>query len=448
MNFNDTIVASATPYGYGGLAVVRLSGGNSKYIAQQICRRNKSFIDRRATVASLYGSDSEPYDNAVVTYFKNPNSYTGEDVVEFSCHGSPAIVEKTIKLAINLGARSAEPGEYTRRAFTNGRIDLVQAESVAAIIHGRGEKTAQLNHRVLSGELSKKLNDIKKTILETLSYVEFELDISEDELLPDTIQRVKHNINSAYTGMSALAESFNEGRLLNSGASVVICGPPNAGKSTLFNALLNENRAIVSPTPGTTRDLLEAEVLYDGISVVLSDTAGMRKPKETIESEGVRRAEEKLKHADFILNVFDLEQPVPISTFSQNGNSIPVLNKCDLYDINQIKKVKSEMSGCICISAKEGNGLNDIKDSIKKGLHISGNLSDNVFLITQRQYDIVNSCLRFLKSALQLIVAGSVSFELLSVEIRGALDAVDRILGKTTSEEILNNIFSNFCVGK
>jgi len=184
MIFDDTIVAAATPYGYGGIAVVRLSGKETESITQNICRRAAAFKDRRATIVTLYGSNKEPFDSAVVTFYKHPNSYTGEDIVEFSCHGSPTIVEKIIEEAMNLGARTAEPGEFTHRAFVNGKLDLVQAESVAAVIHGQGEKSVQLNHRVLSGELSKKFKDIKQYIIDALSYVEFELDVSEDNLIP------------------------------------------------------------------------------------------------------------------------------------------------------------------------------------------------------------------------------------------------------------------------
>jgi len=198
MNFNDTIVAAATPYGYGGLAVVRLSGNESTSIAKKICLRDKFFKERHATVVTLYASNDEPFDEAVVTFFKSPNSYTGEDVVELSCHGSPTIVEQIIELSINLGARSAEPGEFTRRAFINGKVDLVQAESVAAVIQSQGEKSAKMTHRVLSGELSNKLNDIKQNIVEALSYVEFEIDVSEDELVPDAVERIQKNVSFAY----------------------------------------------------------------------------------------------------------------------------------------------------------------------------------------------------------------------------------------------------------
>ena len=347
MILDDTIVAAATPYGYGGIAVVRLSGGAAESITQNICRCTAKFKDRHATVVTLYGSNKEPFDDAVVTFYKHPNSYTGEDIVEFSCHGSPTIVEKIIELAMNLGARTAEPGEFTHRAFINGKLDLVQAESVAAVISGQGEKSIQLNHRVLSGELSKKITSIKKSIIDALSYVEFELDVSEDDLVPDAVRRVKQIISLALSEMSLLAESFREGRLLNRGASVVITGPPNVGKSTLFNALLNENRTIVSAVPGTTRDVVDASVVYGGISIMLTDTAGIRNSNEEIESEGIRRATEKIKNADVVLSLFDVNEFELYTKKGLNGSFLPVLNKCDLYNQQQINKARDEINGSI-----------------------------------------------------------------------------------------------------
>ena len=448
MNPNDTIVAAATPYGYGGIAVVRLSGSKADKIVKKICQHSSSFLDRKATIVQLYKSNGEPFDSALVTFFKTPNSYTGEDVFEISCHGSPAIVEITIEEAINFGARTAEPGEFTRRAFINGKLDLVQAEAVAATIHGLSEKCARLNHRIISGELTKKLESIRQSIVDSLSFVEFELDISEEDLLNNSNLRIQESLSSARNEAFVLSKSFKEGRLLNRGASVVITGPPNVGKSTLFNRLLNENKAIVTSFPGTTRDSIDASVVYNGVSLVFSDTAGIRDAEEEIEIEGIRRTVEKTRTADIVLNVFDLETQPPHGSNDEGVFTIPVLNKCDLYNQKQTDKIKSKINSCVYVSAKTGDGTENLKKRIMETLNVSENISDSVFLITQRQYDVSKSCIRALDGAMSLIKNSPVSFELLSIEIRDALDAVDRILGKTTSEEILNNVFSNFCVGK
>ena len=448
MKINDTIVAAATPYGYGGIAVVRISGNKAEKIAQKICQTHGSFKNRHATKVTLYDQNRHPFDSAVVLFYKSPNSYTGEDVVEISCHGNPTIVEKIVGETVDRGGRLAEPGEFTQRAFINGKLDLVQAESVAAVIQGDSERSNQLSHRVLAGELSNILREIKKSIIKALSYVEFELDISEDDLLPNSVQQIKQEVASALLRMKRLTESFNEGRLLNRGATVVIAGPPNIGKSTLFNMLLNENRSIVSTTPGTTRDVVDASVVYDGMRVFLTDTAGIRDTGEEIEHEGIRRASEKIKSADLVLNMFDINTRSILKTTNFNNPTIPVLNKCDLYSKRQIKTVNNSIENCVCVSAKTGSGIAVLKNVIKKSLQISNNNSDAVYLITQRQYDIAKDCARALKRALLMLKNKKSDFELLSIELRDALDAIDKILGKTTSSDILNNIFSNFCVGK
>ncbi len=448
MKPNDTIVAAATPYGFSGIAVVRLSGTTANEIVKKICQYPSSFLNRKATKVQLYKSNNKPFDSALVTFFKTPNSYTGEDVFEISCHGSPTIVETIIEEAINLGARTADPGEFTQRAFINGKLDLVQAESVAGTIHGLGEKCSRLNHRIISGELTKKLELIRKSIVDALSYVEFELDVSEEDILSGSEVRILESLSLAKNEVSSLTKSFKEGRLLNRGASVVITGPPNVGKSTLFNKLLNENKAIVTSFPGTTRDLIDAPVVYNGVSIVFSDTAGIREGEEEIEMEGIRRATEKTHKADIVLSVFDLESQPPQNINRGRAVVIPVLNKCDLYNQNQRYKIKSKINSCFFVSAKTGDGIENLKNRILKSLDISENISDSVFLITQRQYDVSKSCLLALDEAISLIKNRPISFELLSVEIRDSLDSIDRILGKTTSEEILNNVFSHFCVGK
>ncbi len=448
MNPNDTIVAAATPYGFGGIAVVRLSGSKANEIVKTICQHPSSFLDRKATKVQLYKRKNKPFDSALVTFFKTPNSYTGEDVFEISCHGSPAIVEIIIEAAINLGARTADPGEFTQRAFINGKMDLVQAESVAGTIHGLGEKCARLNHRIVSGELTKIIERIRKSIVGALSFVEFELDVSEEDLLSNSCLQILENISSARDEVSSLSKSFKEGRLLNRGASVVIAGPPNVGKSTLFNRLLNENKAIVTPSPGTTRDLIDASVVYNGVSIVFSDTAGIRVAEEEVEKEGIRRATEKTRRADVVLSLFDLESQLQQKTTNGSTVVVPVLNKCDLYNQKQTHTIKTKINNCVYVSAKTGDGIENLKNRILKALDLSENISDSVFLITQRQYDVSKSCVLALDRAVSLIKNKPVSFELLSIEIRDSLDAIDRILGKTTSEEILNNVFSNFCVGK
>ncbi len=440
----DTIVAPATPFGFSGLAVVRISGKNALYTVQQLTGNSKKkapFLPRVATLSTLYSSNKNPFDDAVITFFPGPNSYTGEDLVEISSHGSPAIVEEVLAVARYYGARMAEPGEFTRRAFLNGKMDLAQAESVASIIHSQSLESSRLSYRVLHGALSNRLSQIKNILVEALSGIEFELDISEEDADPFLDQRINAHLANLIHGVSELLEAYQQSRLLTQGALVVIAGKPNVGKSTLLNSLSSTDRAITSHLPGTTRDAVDISLLMDGVPIRLVDTAGLRETQEKIEQEGVRRARKYFKDADLVLSVIDSEN----DTFYRHSSSpiIKVFNKTDLCS----GLLKEE--GIIHVSAKYDQGIEELKTAIKKSLGISRGLSANALLTSGRQRDILSTCLESLNRLKDLTRAEqNLPLELASVELRSALDAVDQILGKTTPEDILNNIFSTFCVGK
>ena len=261
----DTIVAPATPPGYGGVSIIRISGNLAEIILKKVSKRNISFLDRVATFSGFYNKSGEKIDDALITFFKNPSSYTGEDVVEISCHGNPFVVDQLVSVICNAGARIAEPGEFTKRAFLNGKLDLIQAESVSKLIGSRSIKAAEINNKILSGALSKKLKKIKESIIGVLAELEFEFDISEDELLrPNLINNSLNIINNSILKCISLIVSYMEGRMYNHGAKVVIFGDPNVGKSTLFNRLCGKRRALVGPQPGMTRDRLYGEAEWDG----------------------------------------------------------------------------------------------------------------------------------------------------------------------------------------
>ncbi len=263
---SDTIVAPATPPGYGGVSVVRISGSLSTKLSKQICKRRSSFSPRRPTLSSVYNSAGEIIDNAVFTFFENPHSYTGEDVLEISCHGNPIVVDQIVSTICSSGARLADPGEFTKRAFLNGKMDLVQAESVSKLIESRSIEAANINSKILSGSLSKKLNTIKESIVGVLAELEFEFDISENEsLTPSLITKSHKDINNNILACENLIDSYASGLLFNRGARVVIYGNPNVGKSTLLNALLEKDRAITSEVPGTTRDTVDADIVLGGM---------------------------------------------------------------------------------------------------------------------------------------------------------------------------------------
>ncbi len=449
---SDTIVSPATPYGIGGIAVVRLNGPHSLLIANKLINNNNLrivFKPRQATLVNLQDETGAAIDESILTFFQSPNSYTGEDLIEISCHGNPIVVDKIISNCCRLGARVAEPGEFTKQAFINGKMDLVQAEAVASLIHSQSDESSQLNLRILQGELSKKLNDILKNLVHAISIVEFELDISEDNLQPGLNNQLLSMINGLVQQINKLLESYKQARMLNYGATVVIAGAPNVGKSTLLNSLTETDRAITSTSPGTTRDAIDVRLVLDGVPINLIDTAGIRQSSEEIEQEGVSRTFNYLKKADLIILVHEpgLMNTPPI-TVPENVPTVELMNKSDLLSDSQSKQLKRTHSGRIFLSAKTGNNIHLLKQQIKISLGVGGSLSDTVTTTTSRQHNALKDCRNKLNATTELLNSQRCAYELISIELREALDAVGVILGKTTPNDILNNIFNQFCVGK
>ncbi len=448
----DTIVAPATPFGIGGIAVVRLSGPQSILITNKLLNNNGLRTDlkpRHATVSFIHDGNKNIIDEVILTFFKTPNSYTGEDMVEISCHGSPIVVDKIISACTHFGAKIAEPGEFTRRAFINGKMDLIQAEAVASLIHAQSEESSHLNLRLLRGELSIKLNEIHQQIINALSLVEFELDISEDEIQDGLSDQVLNIVKKQIKQVRKLLSSHKQARMLNRGALVVIAGAPNVGKSTLLNTLSETNRAITSNTPGTTRDAIDVPLILDGVPINLVDTAGIRRATEEIEQEGVNRTFNYLKKADLIILVHD---PGLVETHNANyPKKIPVIeimNKTDLLTKPELNVISNTNPNYIFISAKSGYNIDLLKKTIKKSLEIGGPLSDTITITTSRQQISLKHSLNKLTAAVALLNRPRTPYELISIELREALDSIGIILGKTTPDDILTNIFNKFCVGK
>lgn len=449
---SDTIVAPATPHGIGGIAIVRLSGSRSRNVLHKLLNNSSlshSISHKNATFLKIYDNKKNLIDETVCTYFKAPNSYTGEDLIEISCHGNPFIVDKIVSTCSFYGARLAGPGEFTRRAFINGKLDLVQAESVISLIQAKSEESSSLNLKILKGELSKNLNNIRNRLIDIASSIEFELDISEDDLHPDLANKTVSILIDLKENIDSLLSSYNQARLLNSGALVVIAGEPNVGKSTLLNALTETNRAITNALPGTTRDAIDVQLILNGVPINLIDTAGIRETNEEIEQEGVRRSMDYIKRADLIIAVYD------VSNGKDNKISLPldipiieIINKIDLIDLDISENLRDIHTTKLQISAKTGIGLNELKHKIKQSLGISSSLADTVSITTNRQRIALTNCKNNIKSAIVLLKNDSISYELVSIEIRDALDNIGQILGKTTPDDILNNIFNHFCVGK
>lgn len=438
---SDTIVAPATPPGYGGISIVRISGGLSTKLTKQICKRRSSFSRRRPTLSSVYNNAGELIDNAIFTFFKSPHSYTGEDVLEISCHGNPVIVDQIISTVCIFGARLADPGEFTKRAFLNGKLDLVQAESVSKLIESRSVEATNINSKILSGALSKKLNTIRESLVTTLAELEFEFDISENEsLIPNLIIKSHKTINNNILSCENLIASYADGHLFNHGARVVIYGNPNVGKSTLLNALLEKDRAITSGVPGTTRDTVEADIVLGGIPVTLIDTAGIRTASSGIESAGIKRSYDEMKNADLLINVVANEDGVAEKT--QTTNTLIVFNKIDLV------APPEKLTDIIPVSALMGDGIASLKNTIKERLISKNTSGSDVVLTTRRQEIAITGCKNSLSSSLKYLDKDAPELEIVAFELRDSINHIDALMGKTTVDDILNKVFSGFCVGK
>jgi tRNA modification GTPase len=438
---SDTIVAPATPPGYGGVSIVRISGILSTKLTKQICKRGSSFSRRRPTLSSVYNNAGELIDNAIFTFFKGPHSYTGEDVLEISCHGNPVIVDQIVSTVCSLGARLADPGEFTKRAFLNGRLDLVQAESVSKLIESRSIEAANINSKILSGFLSKKLNTIRESVAGILAELEFEFDISENEsLITNLIIKSHKAINNNILSCDNLIASYADGHLFNHGARVVIYGNPNVGKSTLLNALLEKDRAITSHVPGTTRDTVEADIVLGGIPVTLIDTAGIRSASSGIESAGIKRSYDEMKNADLLINVVANEDGVAEKT--QTTNTVIVFNKIDLVSPPE------KLTGIIPVSALLGDGIANLKKTIKDKLISKNTQGSDITLTTRRQEIAITSCKNSLSASLKYLNKDAPELEIVAFELRDSINHIDTLMGKTTVDDILNKVFSGFCVGK
>lgn len=439
----DTIVAPATPFGYAGLAIIRISGPETESMLKKVLRCAELPPVQHASLNPLYDSGGIRFEDAVVTRYRKPHSYTGEDLAEISVHGNPLIVQKVLDVLCDTGCRLADPGEFTQRAFLNSRLDLVQVESVAALVHSRSNAALRLNYRHLRGDLSAEFNKIRNNLIDLSGRVEWWLDISEDELEDAGLESfLDSTVKSLLSSVSSLIKSYSSGRRINKGYSVVIVGKPNVGKSTLLNALTNTDRAITSHIPGTTRDTIDFFFTIDGVPVTLIDTAGIRKTGDHVETIGVERALEQVRKADLILNVRDFHSEFVELTDIENIPVIRVHNKIDN------RKSFSRKKGILFISSLQGEGVDTIKDQIKTKLGISGSEEDSLSITTARQHRALVHCQKALFNMSGLLDKKPRELELVSVELLDAIGAIDTILGKTTPDDILNSIFSSFCVGK
>lgn len=447
----STIVALSTPRGRGAIGVIRLSGPTSLSIVKALTGA-PGFEPRNATLAHVRDSKTGTVlDEVIVTYFKSPQSLTGEDVVEIGCHGSPAVIRQIIDLSLALGARLAGPGEFTLRAVANGKINLAEAEAIRDLIDSQTEAAAKQAARQLNGELSKTLEPLKKRVVDVIVILESALEFVEDDLPPTEVVVLTDQLRGAAKSLEILASSYAKGHLLQDGVKIAITGPPNVGKSSLFNMLAARERAIVTDVPGTTRDTLTEAIDIGGIPVVLTDTAGLHDTSDQIEALGIARTHQAMSDADLLLLVLD-GTVAPGSSENQliaQSHGRPrliVINKCDLpgFEVPVDRSVEAKY---IRISAKTGEGLEELHAEILEAFDSRSLESDGLLITNARHHDLLSRAKREVDSAVELLGERR-SEELVLAPLHNSLKLLGEITGETTTEDILSRIFATFCIGK
>jgi tRNA modification GTPase len=470
--FDDTIAAIATPLGEGGLAVVRISGADTFAVADKIflpVGKNSQKPSAATSHTIHFGKivhDGKMIDEVLLAVLRAPRTFTREDTIEISCHGGILPAKLVLDAILENGARLAEPGEFTRRAFLNGRIDLAQAEAVADLIHSRTELALAAANEQLAGKLSQRINELRDDLMKTLAHVEAHIDFPDEDISPDTKAQLLKRLENGIKFMDELLRTANEGQILRRGIRAAIVGRPNAGKSSLLNQLLGHDRAIVSHIAGTTRDTIEETANIRGLPVVFIDTAGLREGRDEIEVEGIRRSRETLEKAELILHVLDASEPLTHDDenyFAEFASKKRILirNKTDLQQKLNLsdggasvlasgteRLVSSLTPPIVDVSCLSGQGIEALKDAIKN-LVWAGKIEAGMLqvMINSRHQEALG---RASAATLQTIHAlrADESLELVALDLRIAVNAVGEIVGKTTTEDLLDSIFSQFCIGK
>ena len=435
-----TIVSQSTPSGFSAMGIIRLSGDKATKIAAKLSNKKTFLKHKKATIRSVF-IKKRLIDEAVFTAFLSPHSYTGEDIVEISCHGNLHVCEAIITETVRLGARIAEPGEYTKRAFLNGKLNLLQAESVSLLINARSIEAVRQQTKNLSGGVTEKIMQIKENLLTVLSFLEYELDVSEDSFLEkNSVKHIKTNLKKCLKNTISMTETFNRGSALSNGVKVAFVGKPNVGKSTLVNKILGVEKSITSSVPGTTRDLVSTETSLGGIPVTLVDTAGIHSAKNQIEKEGIKRSFEEIKTADVVISLFcPNSEVVDINILS---NQIYVYNKRD------IKPYLGKKDNVFSVSATKGTGISRLVQHLEKTISGSRTSAAESLLTTIRQKEAMLEVSSCISRAVDLFISNSETVELPAQEIKSAISSIDLFTGKTTTNDILDRVFSTFCVGK
>lgn len=453
----DTIAAISTPRGEGGIGIVRISGNNALDILEKIFKpKSGKAIKGLRNYSINYGHifDGETLvDEVLVSIMKAPNTYTREDIVEINCHGGFVITEKVLEVVLKNGARIAEIGEFTRRAFLNGRIDLTQAEAVIDLIHGKTEKSVSLSLNQLRGDLKEQIEHLKKLVLDVAAHINVVLDYPEEGIDDPLPEHLVENLQEVLDTTDRLIKSYDKGKMIKEGIKTAIVGKPNVGKSSILNSVLKEERAIVTHVAGTTRDVIEEVVNLKGIPLVLVDTAGIRKTDDLVENIGVEKSKKLIESADLILFVVDGsraldEEDMKIHEAIKAEKVIGILNKIDIkedIDLSPLTKISKWLE----ISAIKNQGIDEMEEEIYRHI-IDENIEDSSQKITitnVRHKSALEKTKQSIENIFETIESG-LPMDLMAVDIKGALDSLSEVTGEISSEDLLDHIFSNFCVGK
>ena len=456
----DTIAAIATPLGDGGISVIRVSGSEAISIVDRLYRGASRLLDVASHTVN-YGKIVDPLskkmlDEAIVLIMKAPRSFTAEDVVEIQCHGGMQITNSILGCLLRNGARLAEPGEFSKRAFLNGRLDLMQAESIADLIRAKSDRAQETALLQLRGKASDKIREIRKKLVSLMAHVEVNIDYPEHDVESMTFHEIDRVCSDVVAEMDRWLANAKQGKLIREGVRTVLIGKPNVGKSSLMNRFVREERAIVTDIPGTTRDVIEEWIHIGGYALRLFDTAGLRETSDLVEQIGVERTKEALDRADLVLFVVNGNEELTTEEYElvrqlRGRPSIIIINKSDLdrtLDFDQLKLVIDDISPVIQVSALNGSGFDELENQIVSILGTgSVDLDDSVLLNRLRHIELTEQAKQFLVDAIQAVVLG-VPIDLIQIDLRNAWETIGLLIGETSSESLLDELFSQFCLGK
>ena len=453
----DTIAAIATPLGEGGIAIIRISGIKAVNVGDSVFQplsKAKNLLANSKSHTIHYGYiylNKQRLDEVMVSVMRGPSTFTREDIIEINCHGGIQATKAVLDAVLKAGARLAAPGEFTKRAFLHGRIDLTQAEAVLDLINARSGLALSAANEQLEGKLSQRINQLRDETMHVLAHVEAHIDFPDEDIEPDTMNGLIERLEKAKSFIDQLLATANDGQLIRRGIRVAIIGKPNAGKSSLLNQLLGHDRAIVSNIAGTTRDTISEEAQIRGIRVVFIDTAGLQETNDKVEQEGVKRTRTLLNQADLVLYVIDASEPLTEDSQTSLANlrdrkHILVLNKSDLPTALELTKIKN--SKTVSVSSINGDGIESLKETIQNSVW-DGEITSEMFevMVNSRHQEALNRAKISLDTSIKQLQSG-VELDLVSVDLRISTNAIGEIVGKTTTENLLDSIFSTFCIGK